>query len=124
MIIKNENNTLSVPCPNGDFISKRYLLESDGMGFTMTKTYIHKNNNTNVWHYKNHMEACICISGSGIIEDIDNLKSYAIEEGTMYALNKNDKHRLIAYEVMVLICVFNPPLKGKEVHKQDHSYEV
>ena len=29
-----------VECPNGGFVSNRILLESDGMGYAMTKTVI------------------------------------------------------------------------------------
>jgi L-ectoine synthase len=40
----------------------------------------------------------------------------------MYALDKHDKHFFKALEPVVLICVFNPPLAGNEVHQADGSY--
>ena len=45
-----------------------------------------------------------------------------IDKDVMYALNKHDNHLFRATEECVLICVFNPPLTGNEVHKEDNSY--
>lgn len=51
----------------GNGQSRRFLLERDGMGYTVTDTTILAN--TESWlEYKNHKEACYCIEGSGEIE--------------------------------------------------------
>ena len=42
----------------------------------------------------------------------------------MYALDKNDKHVLRARSEMKMVCVFNPPLMGKEVHGADGAYPL
>jgi L-ectoine synthase len=42
----------------------------------------------------------------------------------MYALNNHDKHYLRATEDMRMICVFNPPLVGREDHEEDGSYPL
>jgi L-ectoine synthase len=111
-----------VHCPKGDFVSFRYLLKKDKMGFTLTKTFIKKNDNCNFWHYKKHLEACYCIEGGGYIIEQKNNKKHLIAPGTVYALDKHDAHKFIAKSDTVLLCVFNPPLIGKEVHKLDGSY--
>jgi L-ectoine synthase len=111
-----------VKCPKGGFISNRFLLEKDGMGFSMTKTVIPVSGRQH-WHYKNHLEACYCIKGKGILINLESGKDYDIIPDTMYALNNNDDHIFEAIEETVLICVFNPPLKGKEVHQKDGSYK-
>ena len=43
---------------------------------------------------------------------------HPIEPGTMYALDNNDPHYLIAspIEDLRLICVFTPALQGHEAH--------
>ena len=110
-----------VNCPNDGFISYRLLLEKDGMGFWMTKTIIPKGNPQH-WHYKNHLEACFCISGHGTLFNLETGESYEIGPDTLYALDKNDNHLFQAHETVTLICVFNPPLKGMEVHQDDGSY--
>ncbi|NTU49497.1 MAG: ectoine synthase [Desulfobulbaceae bacterium] len=115
------NTDREVDCPNGGFKSLRFLLESDGMGYTITKTII-KPRGWQHWHYKNHLESCLCISGTGLIKNLDTGEVHAISPGTMYVLDKHDNHEFKAYDTVVLICVFNPPLKGREVHGTDGSY--
>ena len=111
-----------VHCPKGGFVSTRLLLESDGMGFTMTHTFIPKGAMQR-WHYKNHLEACYCVSGFANVRDLETGEIHTIQPGTMYALDKHDDHQFMAFEDTVLICCFNPPLKGHEVHREDGSYE-
>lgn len=110
-----------VKCPKGDFTSFRMLLDCDGMGFSMTKTVI-KEGITATWHYKHHLEACYCISGKALLVNNDTQEYFCIEPDVMYALDKNDNHTFMAIEETVLICIFNPPLTGLEVHKEDGSY--
>lgn len=111
-----------VKCPKGDFVSNRFLLESDGMGYSVTKTIIPQGTKA-IWHYKNHLESCYCVKGLGAIRKEGEDLFHKILPDSIYVLDKNDRHEFIAIEETHLICVFNPPLKGKEVHKEDGSYE-
>lgn len=105
------------------FDSTRLLLKNDNMGFSFHITTIYRGAELNL-HYQNHLESVYCISGYGEVElDADGTK-YAIEPGTMYALDKNDKHILRGFEEMKVACVFNPPLHGKEKHNADGAYEL
>ena len=122
MIVRNISDTVVAACPHGGFFSHRYLLDKDNMGFTLTQTIIPPNGEQ-FWHYKNHLEACICIKGKARLTNVATEEIFDIIPGVMYALDKNDAHIFEVYEETVLICVFNPPLKGKEVHKEDGSYE-
>lgn len=110
-----------VKCPKGGFISNRILLASDGMGFTMTLTEIPKGK-VQMWHYKNHLEACYCISGHGALSFDEGGEWIDITPGKTYVLDKHDRHYFQAIEDVVLLCVFNPPLEGGEVHQSDGSY--
>lgn len=110
-----------VNCPKGGFVSNRILLESDGMGYTMTKTVIPPNGKQ-FWHYKNHLESCYCVSGSGELTNAVTNEKFQIGPDVTYVLDKNDPHYFEAFEEVTLICVFNPPLTGREVHKKDGSY--
>lgn len=116
-----KNTLREVKCPKGDFTSFRFLLEKDNMGFSMTKTVIDAGV-TATWHYKNHLEACYCVSGKAILVNNETKEYFSIEADCMYALDKNDCHTFMAIEDTILICVFNPPLTGLEVHKEDGSY--
>jgi L-ectoine synthase len=111
-----------VKCPNGGFISHRILLESDKMGYSLTRTVVPKNGKQ-FWHYKNHLETCYCVSGLGILTNTLTNEIYYITSGKAYVLDLHDPHTFEAIDDEVeLICVFNPPLKGNEIHKKDGSY--
>lgn len=103
--------------------SRRLLLAGDGMGFSLHDTVLHAGTVTEMW-YRNHVEAVYCIEGTGELEDIDNGAVYQISPGTMYALNGHEKHRLRALTTLRMVCVFNPPCTGAEVHDEDGSYPL
>lgn len=105
------------------FTSNRVLLERDGMGFGLHKTTIPKGGPYN-WHYENHLEACYCVQGKGIITELETGRQWIIEPDTTYILDDHDNHTFEALEDVVLISVFNPPVVGNEVHNANGSYEL
>jgi L-ectoine synthase len=112
-----------VHCPNRGFISYRFLLEEDLMGFTLTRTVVFRGKELQRWHYKEHLEACYCVEGRGILINRENGRQYEILPDTLYVLDRNDDHLFGAItDTVTLICVFNPPLYGGEVHDEDGSY--
>lgn len=116
------NEATKVVCPNRGFTSYRYLLAKDGMGFSLHKTVIPKGEPQH-WHYKHHLEACYCVSGTGWLTNLKTREKFYIKPDTLYALDKHDDHTFEALEDVVLISVFNPPVTGREVHREDGSYE-
>lgn len=109
--------------PDGNWESTRLLLKDDNMGFSFHITTINKGADFQM-HYQNHLESVYCISGKGEVQTLDDDKVYPISSGTIYILDKHDKHILRAAETMVMACVFNPPLNGKEVHNAEGAYEI
>lgn len=104
--------------------STRMLLKEDNMGFSFHITTIYANTETHIW-YQNHLESVYCMSGNGEIETLADGKVYPIEAGTLYILDKHDEHVLRGgSEDMKMACVFNPPLKGKEVHDENGVYPL
>jgi L-ectoine synthase len=103
--------------------STRLLLKGDGMGFSFHITTIYAGTATQMW-YQNHLEAVYCISGNGQIESLEDGTVHPITPGTMYALDKHDRHVLRASSELKLACVFNPPLNGKEVHDESGAYPL
>ena len=104
--------------------SRRFLVADDNMGFSFHDTVIYAGTETRIW-YKNHLEAVYCVAGEGEIESLEDGKIYPITDGTMYALNEHDEHLLRATtEDLRLVCVFNPPLTGIEIHDDDGSYPL
>ena len=109
--------------PDGNWDSTRLLLKDDNMGFSFHVTTIYKGADFQM-HYQNHLESVYCISGEGEVETLADGKKYPIKPGTVYILDKHDKHMLRAFEELKLACVFNPPLNGKEVHNAEGAYEL
>lgn len=105
----------------GNGTSHRLLTERDGMGFTVCHTVV-RTGTVSELQYRNHLEACYCIAGCGEIEDMDG-KVHPIKVGDIYVLNKHDRHILRGgkTEDMILVSVFNPPLKGTERHNLGSS---
>ena len=101
--------------------SRRFLLARDGMGFSLHDTLIHPGTETLIW-YRHHLEAVYCIEGEGEVEVLPDGPVYPISAGTVYALDGNEKHLLRARTRMRMVCVFNPPLTGQEVHDEHGVY--
>ncbi|BBM03466.1 ectoine synthase [Microbulbifer sp. GL-2] len=127
MIVRNlqEANASSrrIVSPDGNWESTRLLLKDDDMGFSFHITTIYTGADFQM-HYQNHLEAVYCISGRGEVETLDDGKKHSIEPGTIYILDKHDRHVLRAFGEMTMACVFNPPLNGKEVHNAEGAYEI
>lgn len=127
MIVRNlseaKESNRRIISPDGNWESTRLLLKSDQMGFSFHITTIYKDADFQM-HYQNHLESVYCLSGRGEVTTHDDGKTYPIEPGTIYILNKNDRHTLRAFEEMSMACVFNPPLSGKEVHNAEGAYEL
>lgn len=103
--------------------STRLLLKDDGMGFSFHITTIYAGAELPM-HYRNHLESVYCVSGEGSIEDLATGEVHEIRPGVMYALDKHDRHILRGRTEMVMACVFNPPVTGREVHDDTGAYPL
>ncbi|MFC9897933.1 ectoine synthase [Nocardia sp. NPDC127579] len=103
--------------------SKRIVLGGDGVGFSFHETTIEANT-THVFHYQNHVEAVWLIEGEGTLTDLDNNVTYPLGPGSMYLLDGHEKHRLVTRTRMRMMCVFNPPVTGQEVHDENGVYPL
>lgn len=108
---------------NGNWVSRRFLLAKDGVGFSVNETTIRAGTETYMW-YKNHTEAVYCVGGEGEIEDLTDGTVYPISDGTIYVLNGHEKHILRAKTELRMVCVFTPPLTGREVHDAEGIYPL
>lgn len=119
MIVRRLGDVPAIEWGNG--LSRRFLTASDDMGYSLTDTLVRAGSRSPL-QYRNHLEACYCIEGSGLVIDSAG-NEFPISPGVMYALDKNDEHWLIAspLEDLRLVCVFAPALEGNEAH--DFSLE-
>lgn len=108
---------------NGNWVSRRFLLAKDGVGFSVNETTIRAGTETFMW-YKHHTEAVYCVGGEGELEDLTDGTIYPISDGTIYVLNGHEKHKLRAHSDMRMVCVFTPPLTGREVHNEEGFYPL
>ena len=102
--------------------SRRLLVKSDRMGFSLHDTIVKEGAELHL-HYTHHLEANYCIAGQGEVVEVKTGRTHPIRPGTLYALDQNDEHILRATNGdLRLVCVFNPPLTGRERHRSDGSY--
>ncbi len=107
----------------GNWVSRRLIVKDDNMGYSVHDTVIKAGTETHIW-YQNHLESVYCIEGEGEVETLKDNKVWPIEKDTLYALDANDEHYLRAKTDMRMVCVFNPPIKGTEVHDENGVYPV
>ena len=108
---------------SGVWSSARYLLRRDGMGFTLTSTAIAAGASQTM-QYKHHLEANLIVEGEGHLTDLASGAVHRLAPGTMYALDRHDRHRIDADTDMRIVCVFSPALVGPETHDEDGSYPL
>lgn len=117
-----EGTDREVKSPAG-WTSVRFLLKKDGMGFSFHETTFPSGLEFDMW-YKHHLEAVYCYKGRGLLTNRDTGEEFVIEPGTLYALDKHDRHTLRADEELKLVCAFNPPVTGREIHDEDGAYVI
>lgn len=103
--------------------SKRIVLAGDGVGFSVHETVLDAGTVNDFW-YANHIEAVVCVEGEGELLDKETDKTYQIKAGTMYLLDGHEHHQLRPASEMRMICVFNPPVTGQEVHDENGVYPL
>lgn len=102
--------------------SSRLLLAEDGMGFSFHITTLEAGG-TWKFHYQHHLEAVFVLKGEGSVEDLETGECHELASGTLYALDRHDRHRLHAKTELVAACVFNPPVTGTEIHDETGAYK-
>ena len=103
--------------------SKRIVLADDRVGFSFHETTIPAGTH-NEFHYANHIEAVWLIEGSGSLLDRETGKIYPLRAGSMYLLDGHERHTVTVDEQMRMLCVFNPPVVGTEVHDENGVYPL
>jgi len=123
MIVRSLNDLLGTELDvrGPVWASRRFLLAEDGVGFTMTETVTKAGTEQVLW-YKHHIEANYVIEGEGEVENIATGEVFPLNPGTVYVLDRHEKHRLKSFTSLRLVCVFSPALTGSETHDEDGAY--
>ncbi|MET9325797.1 ectoine synthase [Tsukamurella sp. NPDC003166] len=107
----------------GHWRSKRIVLGGDRVGFSFHETVIEPGT-VNEFHYANHVEAVWLVEGEGTLLDRETGVEYPLAPGTMYLLDGHERHTVTTRTRMRMLCVFNPPVVGTEVHDENGVYPL
>jgi L-ectoine synthase len=99
----------------------RLLLRDDGLGFSLSETTVEAGAELEL-EYRHHFEACLCLEGEAEITELATGEHHTIQPGTVYALDKHDRHVVRVISDLRLVCVFNPALTGREMHDASGGY--
>ncbi|MGH3661381.1 MAG: ectoine synthase [Micromonosporaceae bacterium] len=105
------------------FKSRRLVLAKERVGFSLHDTILYEGSETAMW-YANHIEAVYCVEGTGELVNQETGEKHWIEPGTMYLLDGHEHHTLKAITQLRMVCVFNPPVTGREVHDENGVYPL
>lgn len=101
--------------------SKRIVLADDRVGFSFHETTINANS-VSEFHYRHHVEAVWVVEGTGTLTNRETGEEFTLRPGTMYLLDGHERHRVTTDTQMRMLCVFNPPVTGQEVHDENGAY--
>ena len=105
----------------GTWRSRRLMLAADGLPYSLHDTILHAGTTTEMW-YRHHVESVYCIDGRGELVDRETGARHRLEPGTLYVLDRHDRHTVVAETDLRMVCVFMPAVTGEEVHLPDGSY--
>jgi L-ectoine synthase len=103
--------------------SQRLLLARDGQSFSMHETILYAGTETTMW-YANHIEAVYCVGGEGELVNDETGETHQLRDGTLYLLDGHEHHRVRATTDLRMVCVFTPPVTGREVHDETGAYPL
>lgn len=103
--------------------SQRLLLARDGQSFSLHETILYAGTETAMW-YANHVEAVYCVGGEGELFNDETGETFPLADGTLYLLDGHEHHRVRARTDLRMVCVFTPPVTGREVHDETGAYPL
>lgn len=116
-----EGTERDIQTPN--WRSQRIVLAREGVGFSVHETVLYAGTENSMW-YANHIEAVYCVEGEGELTNDETGERHWISPGTLYLLDGHEHHTLRPQTDMRTVCVFNPPVTGREVHDENGVYPL
>ncbi|HEY3750948.1 MAG TPA: ectoine synthase [Pseudonocardiaceae bacterium] len=116
-----EDTERDIRTPN--WRSKRLILAREQVGFSMHETILDAGSVNDFW-YANHVEAVFVVAGEGELLDKETGITYQLGPGSLYLLDGHEHHQLRPKTEMRTVCVFNPPVTGREVHDEHGVYPL
>ena len=103
--------------------SRRIVLARDGVGFSFHETVLYAGTETSMW-YANHVELVHCIEGEAEVTNDETGETFIIRPGMLYLLDGHERHTVRPRTDFRVLCVFNPPVTGREVHDENGAYPL
>ncbi|QVQ50699.1 ectoine synthase [Spiractinospora alimapuensis] len=103
--------------------SRRVILAKEGVGFSFHETVLYAGTETTMW-YANHIELVHCVEGEAELTNEETGEVHHIVPGTLYLLNGHERHTVRPKSDFRVLCVFNPPVTGREVHDENGVYPL
>lgn len=103
--------------------SRRIVLAREKVGFSVHETVMYAGTTTSMW-YANHVEAVLCVEGEGELTNEETGERHPIRPGTLYLLDGHERHTMRPKTDIRVVCVFNPPCTGREVHDENGVYPL
>ena len=115
MIVRRKSDLAGTP---GEMLGAsdahwRFLHEADGLGFTLVEAVLEAGREAVLW-YRDHLEANYVIEGEATLEDLATGAIYELGPGSLYALDRHERHRFRTRTRVRLISVFRPALAEGE----------
>jgi L-ectoine synthase len=120
-LMEVEDTERDIRTPN--WRSKRLILAREQVGFSMHETILDAGSVNDFW-YANHVEAVFVVAGEGELLDKETGITYQLGPGSLYLLDGHEHHQLRPKTEMRTVCVFNPPVTGREVHDEHGVYPL
>jgi quercetin dioxygenase-like cupin family protein len=103
--------------------SRRLVLAKEEVGFSVNDTVVSAGAEIKMW-YANHVEAVYVIEGRGELVDDETGEKHRLEPGVLYLVDAHQRHTLRAHTRFRAVCVFDPPLTGREVHDENGAFPL
>jgi L-ectoine synthase len=116
-----EDTEADIKTPN--WRSKRIVLAKEKVGFSVHETTLYAGTVNDFW-YANHVEAVFVVDGEGEITNQETGETFPLRPGTLYLLNGHERHQVRPKTDIRTVCVFNPPVTGREVHDENGVYPL
>ena len=93
--------------------SRRLLLASEGRPFSLHETTVAAGSKLR-FCYEHHSETVHCLKGDATLTEMATGETHSIGPGFLYSVTIGEDHQLDVKEECVFLCIFDPPLRGRE----------
>lgn len=93
--------------------SRRLILARDGLKYSVHETTLDAGA-TLRFTYAAHRETIYCVAGTGTVQNASSGELWPLHPGCIYSVGIGDDHIVATRSEMKLLCIFDPPLEGRE----------